>query len=258
MISFAHALAMVVAVQAAPDRVEVLPASAEVAVDGALTLSARVLDAEGAVIDDAAVTWVSVTPELVSVDASGRVTGLRPGKAQVAAMVGGSVAGFADVTVPQLGAATLEVAALPAIVVGTSAPIALSATTRLGEALDTPLASFTSSAPAVAGVDALGRVYGLAPGSATITVRSGEAAAAAEVTVEADPGFAYALEPAASTVRTGDVVRFRAAARLPSGVDGPELLPAWTVAGVGAQIEADGAEGVFVAEDPGALRRLRG
>ncbi|MDE0257475.1 MAG: Ig-like domain-containing protein [Gammaproteobacteria bacterium] len=251
MMSFAHVFALAVAVQAAPDRVEVLPASAEVGVDAVLPLTARVLDAEGAVIEGAAVTWVAVTPELVSVDASGQVTGLRPGKAQVAAMVGGTVVGFADLTVPQLGAATLEVAAPGAIVVGTSAPISLAATTRLGEALTAPVASFTSDAPAVASVDALGRVYGLAPGSATITVRSGVAEEEVEVSVEADPGFSYSLEPAASTVRTGDVVRFRAGANLPSGAGGPELLPAWTVAGVGAQIDADGAEGVFVAEDPG-------
>ena len=251
MMSFAHALLLAATVQAAPERVEVLPASAEVAVDAALTLTARVLDADGAVINDASVTWMSVTPELVSVDASGRVTGLRPGKAQVAAVVGGTVVGLAELTVPQLGAATLEVSAPASVVAGTSAPITLTATTRLGEALEAPVATYSSGAPAVARVDALGRVYGRAPGSATITVRSGEAEEIVTVTVEADPGFVYSLEPAASAVRTGDVVRFRAAADLPSGADGPELRPAWTVAGVGAQIDADGAEGVFVAEDPG-------
>ena len=251
MMSFAHALLMVAALQAAPDRVEVLPATGEVAVDAVLTLTARVLDADGAVVGDATVTWMSLNPELFAVDESGQVRGLRPGKGQVAAVVGGTVAGFADLTVPQLGAATLEASAPSTIVAGTSAPITLAATTRLGEALDAPAATYTSGAPEVAGVDALGRIYGLAPGRAAITVRSGDAEAAVEVTVEADPGFTYALDPAASAVRTGDVVRFRVAANLPSGAAGPELLPAWTVAGVGAQIEADGAEGVFVAEDPG-------
>ena len=251
MMSFAHALVLVAAVQAAPDRVEVLPATAEVTVDAVLSLSARVLDAEGELINGASVSWMSLNPELFSVDPSGRVTALRPGKGQVAAVVGGTVAGFAELTVPQLGAATLAVTAPASIVAGTSAPIILTATTRLGEVLDAPAATYASGALDVASVDALGRVYGLAAGSAAITIRSGDAEETVQVAVEADPGFAYTLEPAASTVRTGDVVRFRAAASLPSGAAGPRLLPAWTVAGVGAQIEADGAEGVFVAEDPG-------
>ncbi len=251
MTPFAHALALVVAVQAAPERVEVAPAVAEIAVDASLTLSARVLDAEGTVVADAAVAWTSVTPELVAVDASGRVTGLRPGKGQVAAVFGGTTVGFAEVTVQQLGAATLDVVAPASVVAGTSAPIVLSAATRLGETLDAPAATYVSSAPAVVRVDALGRVYGLAPGRATVAIRSGEATETVAIVVREDPGFAYSIEPASSAVRTGDVVRFRAAARLPSGADGPDLAPAWTVAGVGAQIDADGSEGVFVAEDPG-------
>ena len=122
MISFAHVLVLAAAVQTAPERVEVLPASAEVSVDAMLTLTARVLDAEGAVINDAAVNWMSLNTELFSVDASGRVTGLRPGKGQVAAVVGGTVAGFAELTVPQLGAATLEVSAPASIAGGEPAP----------------------------------------------------------------------------------------------------------------------------------------
>ncbi len=55
-------------------------------------------------------------------------------------------------------------------------------------------------------------------------------------------GVAPALAPALPTVRTGDVVRFFV---------GEGQYPAWSVSGVGAQIEAEGGEGVFVAEAPG-------
>ena len=251
MTSFAPALLLIASLQAAPARVEVLPATAEVTVDAAVTLSARVLDADGELLTDAAPRWLSLNPELFTVDQGGRVTGIRPGKGQIAAVIGGTIAGFADVTVPQLGASSLDVTPLAPIVAGTSAPLRVTATTRLGERLDEPDLTYESGSPEVAGVDVLGRVYGRSPGTAAITVRSGEAVQTARVTVEPNPGLAFALEPDGATVRTGDVVRFRIDARSEGGGGGPEVSPAWTVAGVGAEIDTDGPEGVFVAEEPG-------
>ena len=55
------------------------------------------------------------------------------------------------------------------------------------------------------------------------------------------------VTPAEAEVRTGDVIRFRA--------EGSTVLyPEWSVSGGGAQIETEGAEGVFVAERPGTYR----
>ncbi len=50
---------------------------------------ARALDGAGRVIDGAAVRWIASTPELASVDQSGRVTALNAGVAKIAAIVGG-------------------------------------------------------------------------------------------------------------------------------------------------------------------------
>ena len=179
------------------------------------------------------------------------MTGIRPGKGQIAAVIGGTIAGFADVTVPQLGASSLDVTPLAPIVAGTSAPIRVTATTRLGERLDEPDLTYESGSPEVAGVDALGRVYGRSPGIAAITVRSGATVRTSRVTVEQNRGLSFAVQPAGATIRTGDVVRFRVEARSEGRSSGPEISPAWTLAGVGAQIDTDGREGVFVAEEPG-------
>ena len=251
MTSFAPALLLIASLQAAPARVEVLPATADVAIDAAVTLSARVLDADGEILTDAAPRWLSLSPELFTVDQGGRVTGIRPGKGQIAAVIGGTIAGFADVTVPQLGASSLDVTPLAPIVAGTSAPIRVTATTRLGERLDEPDLTYESGSPEVAGVDALGRVYGRSPGIAAITVRSGATVRTSRVTVEQNRGLSFAVQPAGATIRTGDVVRFRVEARSEGRSSGPEISPAWTLAGVGAQIDTDGREGVFVAEEPG-------
>ena len=257
MTSFAPALLLIASLQAAPARVEVLPATAEVTVDAAVTLSARVLDADGELLTDAAPRWLSLNPELFTVDQGGRVTGIRPGKGQIAAVIGGTIAGFADVTVPQLGASSLDVTPLAPIVAGTSAPLRVTATTRLGERLDEPDLTYESGSPEVAGVDVLGRVYGRSPGTAAITVRSGEAVQTARVTVEPNPGLAFALEPDGATVRTGDVVRFRIDARSEGGGGGPEVSPAWTVAGVGGGDRHGRTRGRFRGRRARPLPRLR-
>lgn len=61
----------------------------------------------------------------------------------------------------------------------------------------------------------------------------------------------YKVVPSEVTARTGDVVRFRVEDEDGSGL-GAE--PTWALVGVGARVEAEGSEGVFVAEEPGEYR----
>src|SRR5690554_986800 len=83
---------------ARPASVEVTPASVEVAVGETRARSARGLDAQSRPIAGAIVRWFSANPDIATVDEAGVVTAVRPGQAQVAAIVNG-VAGFASVTV---------------------------------------------------------------------------------------------------------------------------------------------------------------
>lgn len=246
--TFAPSLLALALLQTQPSQVVITPSALALTVDSAAQLSARGVDAAGAVLTGLAVTWLSLDEEVLRVDAQGRVTALRPGEAQISAMIGGRP-GFATVTVPELPAAELSIS-LPVqrLQVGTSAPLAVAARTRLGEPLDAPVLGFRSSNPDVASVDAKGRVYARQPGSATIVAESGAATAEASVTVT--PGSAtFRLEPEAATVRTGDVMRFRVV----GGGDTP-TFPAWGVDGAGASVEREGEEGVFVAERPGTYR----
>lgn len=52
-------------------------------VGGYETLTAQVLDARGEVIEDAALTWTTMNPELVEVSHDGTLVGLKKGTAQV-------------------------------------------------------------------------------------------------------------------------------------------------------------------------------
>jgi len=107
----------------------------------------------------------------------------------------------------------------------------------------------------VARVDATGRIFARSPGVATVTASAASARAELEVRVRPTDDLAVRVEPDGESVRTGDVLRFRAVARDGSG-NRVELLPAWSVSGAGARIEAEaeGPEGVFVAERPGRYR----
>lgn len=230
-----------------PDRIDLDPSSMTIDAGDAVTVTATVSHEDGTVIPGAPVRWIAMNPEVAAVDQSGRVTGVSPGEARIAARTG-NVMGFATVIVRALPVAALE-ARLPQanMLAGTSAPILVKAVTADGEPVRNPALTFSSSDESVAGVDAAGRVYARAAGETSVAVSAGDARATVAVTVEdGDPGEVV-VTPAVVQARTGDVIRFRAGGAA-------VLYPEWSVGGAGAQIEADGGDGVFVAEKPGTYR----
>ena len=242
------ALLMVLAgIQTGPDRIDLDPSSLTLEAGERATVTATVRDEAGAALADAPVLWMSMTPEVAQVDQSGIVTAISPGEGRIAAR-SGNVMSFATVVVRALPIATID-ASLPVqtLVAGTSAPIAVSAVGQDGEAVRDASLSFASSDESVAGVDGSGRVYARSAGEAVVTMSA--AAASATVAVEVRDGDPGRVEIAPSEVRarTGDVIRFEAHGAT-------TLYPEWSVSGAGAQIEADGTEGVFVAERPGTYR----
>jgi len=218
----------------------IVPAQAEVAVGASRMLEVR---SGGEALAPSAVVWRSTNLEVATVDAQGRVTAVAPGSARIVAVVEGAPL-FAMIEVPALGAETVE-AWLPIerLALGGSAPVRWEAQDRAGATV--PIAgvpTLVSSAPEVVSVDSRsGRLFGRAAGEAVVTVSiPGGLQARLPVAVQAAP--APRLTPETTRVRTGDVVRFSA---------GDSYAPGWSVDGTGAQIEAEGTEGVFVAEEPG-------
>ena len=230
-----------------PDRIELAPASMTIDAGETVSVTATAYDEDGTVLPDPPVRWIAMNPEVAAVDQNGQVTGVSPGEARIAARAG-NIMGFATVIVRALPVAAID-ASLPqtTLVTGTSAPVLVKATAPDGEPVRNPALTFSSSDPSVASVDAAGRVYARAAGQATIDVTAGRARATVTATVTAgDPGT-VTVTPTTAHARTGDVIRLRAEASTP-------LYPEWSVGGSGAQIEADGPEGVFVAEEPGTYR----
>jgi hypothetical protein len=247
------AFLLITAFQAAPAQVEITPERAEIEVTETAQLQVRALDGAGRPIEDLAVRWIASTPELASVDQRGHVTGLNPGMAKITAVVGGQPASV-SVVIRALPPAELRAElGTDAPYAGQVLPIRIRAFNRLGEPVNDPPLSYNSSAPAIADVDGAGLVFARSEGTAAIEVVGAGVRTTATVSVRPDPGLMYELEPREASVRTGDVVRFTATSRTVGGAE-VRAFPAWSLSGLGAQLEDDAGQGVFVAEDPGTYR----
>jgi hypothetical protein len=235
-------------------RVEVSPPRTEIQIGQTVQLNARALDAAGRPVPGVRIRWFTGGDEGSVDSTTGLVRGGYRGNVRVTAVA--SVAGArpafgqADIVVLPLDAARIELSTRPGrLVVGSR--LSLSGTAysaqndRRGDAV-----AFSSSNPKVLAVTPDGRVSALAPGQATVTAKAGGAATTLAVQVLPNTVSRLTVQPATRSVRTGDVVRFTAAAQ-GSGGRALEGVPVrWAIEGSGgvAQIDEDGG---FVAEVPG-------
>lgn len=239
--------------QAQPAQIAISPERAEIEVTETAQLTVTARDGAGRPLEDVFVRWIASTPELASVDQEGVVTGLNPGMARITAVVEGQPTSV-SVVIRALPPAELRASVgTDTPYAGQVVPVRVSAFNRLGEPVEDPELTWSSSDPSVAAVDAAGLVFARSEGSATISVSGADVRTTATLRVRADPGVAYALDPMESRVRTGDVIRFSATAETSSG-EAVQAFPEWSLSGVGAQIEDEAGEGVFVAEEPGTYR----
>jgi hypothetical protein len=114
---------------------------------------------------------------------------------------------------------------------------------------------WSSDAPAVVAVSPSGRMLAGRTGRATITARAGRARRSLMVEVVPNPVASLRIEPASSSARTGDVVRFAFRARDKQGRAVPDILPEWGLSPGNGQIDS---EGRFVADVPGNYRVTAG
>ena len=236
------ALLLAAALQQAPaDPLVVSPSELTLEVGATATVVVRA-EAGGSALDATSLMWATLDDGVASVSEGGVITGVAPGTTRVAVRRGQEI-GFVVVTVPELPAERIELA--PGlegrIPVGGSAPVHAEGRDRLGGAVPLDDVVWSSSDPGVLGVDAVGRAYARSPGAARVTASANGLTAAVSVTVTpiaAEPE----MSPQRANARTGDVVRFSV---------GEGWSPAWSVEGLGAQVTAEGGEGVFVAEEPG-------
>jgi len=235
-------------------KVEITPAGGEIQIGQTLKLSARALDAGGQPVANARIYWF-VGSDNGEVDSTGMVTAGYAGPLRVgavAAVLGtqGQQINFAVYRILPEPPARVEVTPAPSkVVVGTRLTLVGTAYSAHDDARHDPV-TFTSSNPRVASVTNEGVLRGLAPGRVTVSATAGPVTRALAIQVVANTVARVTIEPAATSVRTGDVVRLTVTAKDAAGRPIPGVTAAWSLeAGSGAaDLDPDGA---FVAELPG-------
>src|SRR2546425_1251838 len=164
--------------------VMVTPAAPGAFVGATVQLTAIPND-NGTPLPNRAVTWATNAPVEATVDPTGRVSALTPGTVTITATSEGQT-GAAVVTVVPVPIASVAVSpgtgSLPE---GSALQLTATPQDASGNPLANRIVTWTSSAPAVATVDATGSVSALSPGTATITATSEGQSGSAAVTVGA-------------------------------------------------------------------------
>ncbi len=234
-------------------KVEVTPPTADVEVGQTLQLGARVLDADGKPVPNARVQWFDGGGQ-GTIDSTGLLTAGYQGTMVVTAVAsvsgGKPTFGRATVTVKPEAASRVVLDPVPGkLIAGTRLSLSGAAYSPHNDKRD-DLLSYASSNSRVATVTADGRVHAVAPGRVKITGTAGKASSAVDFTVLPNTIRTFGLEPASTSVRTGDVVRFQVGAKDAAGKAVSGLAVRWSVSGDGGIATID-QQGAFVAEQPG-------
>ena len=237
-------------------RLVVTPAVRTVVAGDSLQLRGQFVDAGGRPMPDARVTFVSAGGMFEgSVDSTGLVRAGAVGTIPVTAvaLVTGMkpvVQRFEVAMVPG-PAARIDVSPRPTrLLAGQTVRVDAQVFSAAGDRRDDRV-QWASSAPNVVRVTAAGAVQAMAPGAATLTATAGSATATLPVEVVGARVASVEVQPATASVRTGDVVRFRAVVRDASGREVAGLAPSWLFTPGKGMVDADGA---FVAYEPGTYQ----
>ena len=152
-----------------------------VLVGDTVRLVAEAKDANGHAVAGSEFSWSSSDTTVATVDASGLVTGLASGEAEVTATSSG-VAGGAEVAVRSAGSVSVS-PSKEAIQLGDTLRLVAEAADENGQPLAAVRFSWSSNRPEVATVDQSGLVTGVAVGSATITATGAGATGTADIAV---------------------------------------------------------------------------
>ena len=166
-----------------PTTVVVSPATAALSALGAtVQLTATVRDQNSQAMAGAAVSWTSSAPGVATVNTSGLVTAADNGTATTTAMAG-SASGTAAVIVAQEVSAVTVTPPPDSLVAGDTLRLSAEAVDANGHPVAGAEFEWSSSAAAVATVDATGLVMAVDSGTATITASARETAGEAVLRV---------------------------------------------------------------------------
>lgn len=187
------------------DRVEILPASAQVPVGQTAQLLVSALSANGTPLGSRTFTFSSSSPSVAVVSNSGLITGVSLGQTTISATCEGRTSSIpVTVIVPPVASVTPS-AAPQTIEVGQSTTVSVVLRDALNQVLNGRAVTYTSLQPAIATANAQGVVQGLSIGQATIRAQSENASGTIVITVTRPSIARLVLEPASVELPLGDV-----------------------------------------------------
>ena len=223
-----------------------------VVVNDSVRLEARALDANGRPLPEAKIVFKSVGPAQAQVEEDGLVRAGSVGDVPLiaTAIVPGTKPYIEHLSVRIVPgpAKSVRIADAPArLVPHQRVQLGASVLSAEGDARDDRV-TWSSSAPSVARVNRDGLLEARAAGRTTIRASSAGLRAELPIEVMAAAPASLTLEPSATKVRQGDVVRFTATARSAANRAITGLTPSWSFGPGEGHIDDDGA---FVPYEPG-------
>lgn len=208
--------------------VAVSPQSVTLAPGAVTTLTATTKDANGNILPNRAVTWVSSNNSVATVSATGDVTAVALGTATITATSEGKT-GTATVTVAPAAVGSVTVSpATASVIVGQTTNLTATVKDANGAVLTGRTVTWTSSNTAIATVSATGVATGVAVGSATITATSEGKSGTAAVTVVPVPVGSVTVSPATANVTQGLTTQLTATVKDVNGVVLTDRVVTWT------------------------------
>src|SRR3989442_6476752 len=242
-------------------RVDVRPAEFAIQVGDTLRLAAVACDSAGNRMDRVVLRWFTSGGRFEgTVDSTGLVSAGATGTLNVAAVatlkeqVVRPTIGIARIPVLRPPAAKLAVTPRPARMLAGTALTLQAVPYAANNARRYDGGAGKAGPPAVLEVNSFGRVTARTPGRGTLTVTAGRATDTWTITVLTNPVVQVAVAPGDTSVRAGDVVRFRFAAADRTRKDVADARREWAVAPVGQGYATIDGEGVFVANEAGTYR----
>ena len=193
--------------------VAVTPATATIAVNQTVALTATPVDASGNPLSGRIVGWSSSDNAIATVSGTGVVTALAAGSVTITASSEGQ-SGTAAVTVGQVPVATVSVTpSQSTLTIGQTVTLVASPLDAAGQPLSGRAVTWTSGSPSIASVSGTGVVTAVSTGSAVITATIDGINGLASVVVNPAPPASVTVTPSSRTLTVGQTVTLSATAR---------------------------------------------
>ncbi|WP_411280099.1 Ig-like domain-containing protein [Gemmatimonas sp.] len=210
--------------------ITVSPQTLTLGVGSSVALDVALRDANGQPASPRTIFWSSSDATIVRVSASGLITALAPGSAQISATVQGKSA-VANVVVAPLAVASVQLSTVELrLTTGQRVQLSASARDASGAPLSGRVITWTVGDASIAVVDSTGAVTALAPGGTTVTATSEGRTAAAAVFVTSIPVASIGVTPSSTSIVEGQTTQLRAEARSAAGVVLTGRTITWTSA----------------------------